>query len=81
MSSTVTASTRSVSYKYPTLTAFLIVGLGGTSLLNANIFLPADKKTLSLADWPADIKNNPESLDKCESLLLSSTFIRADLRM
>ena len=51
------------------MTAFWIVGLGGTSLLNANIFLPADKKTLSLDNWHTDIKNNPEILDKCKPFL------------
>jgi hypothetical protein len=42
------------------------LGLGGTSLLNANIFLQADKKTLELSEWPADIRENPEILDPCE---------------
>ncbi|KAL6302977.1 hypothetical protein BKA93DRAFT_827054 [Sparassis latifolia] len=39
-------------------------GLGGTSLLNANIFLEADKGSLSKEDWPEDIKNDPTVLDK-----------------
>ena len=49
-------------------TAFVnefIAGLGGTSLLNANIFLHADKKTLELSEWPADIRDLPEILDPC----------------
>ena len=48
---------------------FHVVGLGGTSQLNANVFLPADKKTLSLKDWPTDIRNDPECLDKCKLFL------------
>ncbi|KAI1005810.1 hypothetical protein K3495_g2408 [Podosphaera aphanis] len=31
-------------------------GLGGTSLLNANIFLEADDKTLSMNCWPEELK-------------------------
>jgi hypothetical protein len=60
---------------YTALTAFYIVGLGGTSLLNANIFLQADKKTLSLDEWPTDIKNDPGSLDKCKLCLLPLSSI------
>ncbi|KAF6824728.1 glucose-methanol-choline oxidoreductase [Colletotrichum plurivorum] len=36
--------------------AFVANGLGGTSLLNANVFLEADSKTLDLPIWPKDIK-------------------------
>ncbi|KAH7120954.1 hypothetical protein B0J11DRAFT_589799 [Dendryphion nanum] len=39
-------------------------GLGGTSLINANVFLRADQRTLQLSQWPIDIRNNPECLDK-----------------
>ena len=34
--------------------------------MNANVFLHADNKTLSLNEWPPDIKNHPESLHKCK---------------
>ena len=36
--------------------AFVASGLGGTSLLNANIFLRADPGTMSLSEWPEDLK-------------------------
>ncbi|PVH90904.1 FAD/NAD(P)-binding domain-containing protein [Periconia macrospinosa] len=35
--------------------AFIANGLGGTSLLNANVFLPADERTLKLHTWPPEI--------------------------
>ncbi|EJT76957.1 cholesterol oxidase [Gaeumannomyces tritici R3-111a-1] len=31
-------------------------GLGGTSLINANVFLPADQDTLSLNEWPPELQ-------------------------
>lgn len=40
-------------------------GLGGTSLLNANVFLRADRRTMALKEWPPEIKQTG-SLDKCE---------------
>ncbi|KAI0914007.1 glucose-methanol-choline oxidoreductase [Ustulina deusta] len=33
-------------------------GLGGTSLINANVFLEADEDALKLEQWPKEIKNN-----------------------
>lgn len=48
---------------YGTLTCF--EGLGGTSLLNANVFLRADDRTLAMKEWPPEIKQ-AGSLDKCE---------------
>jgi hypothetical protein len=38
-------------------------GLGGTSLINANIFLRADDATLSMEEWPSEIRQYG-SLDK-----------------
>lgn len=38
--------------------AFVGNGLGGTSLLNANVFLEADDKTMRLPCWPEEIRNN-----------------------
>lgn len=46
--------------------AFVANGLGGTSLLNANVFLEADSKTLDLPIWPKDIKG--QGLKNCKSL-------------
>ncbi|KAK4212109.1 hypothetical protein QBC37DRAFT_202053 [Rhypophila decipiens] len=39
-------------------------GLGGTSLMNANVFMEADKKTLALKAWPPEIRSNVYGLDK-----------------
>lgn len=45
------------------LIAFL--ALGGTSLINANVFLEADEDTLRLEPWPQEIRDDPKSLDQC----------------
>lgn len=42
------------------------LGLGGTSLINGNIYLEADRSTLSASAWPSEIKNDPQCLEKCE---------------
>lgn len=47
---------------------FVANGLGGTSLINANVFLRADHRALELSEWPAEIREDPAGLDKCESL-------------
>ncbi|KAK0727899.1 hypothetical protein B0T26DRAFT_148745 [Lasiosphaeria miniovina] len=39
-------------------------GLGGTSLMNANVFMEADEKTLSMKAWPPEIRNNVHVLNK-----------------
>jgi choline dehydrogenase-like flavoprotein len=46
--------------------AFVGNGLGGTSLLNANVFLEADKKVLDLPIWPKDLRGH-ENWEKCKS--------------
>jgi choline dehydrogenase-like flavoprotein len=43
--------------------AFVGNGLGGTSLLNANIFLEADNKTMALDCWPDELKK-PDALEE-----------------
>ncbi|KAK7613132.1 hypothetical protein JOL62DRAFT_498300 [Phyllosticta paracitricarpa] len=43
--------------------AFVGNGLGGTSLLNANVFLEADRRTLAMSEWPPELRNDPTSLD------------------
>ncbi|KAI2629102.1 FAD/NAD(P)-binding domain-containing protein [Hypomontagnella submonticulosa] len=39
-------------------------GLGGTSLMNANVYLEADKETLQQEAWPEEIRDHPGSLDE-----------------
>ncbi|KAE9391530.1 FAD/NAD(P)-binding domain-containing protein [Gymnopus androsaceus JB14] len=43
--------------------AFVGNGLGGTSLLNANVFLGCDRRTLQLNAWPVEIREDPSTLD------------------
>jgi hypothetical protein len=38
-------------------------GLGGTSLINGNVFLKADQRTMSLPEWPPDLQV-PGALDE-----------------
>lgn len=40
------------------------LGLGGTSLLNANVFLEADSKTLAMSVWPEELRK-PKALERC----------------
>ncbi|KAM3073444.1 hypothetical protein ACMFMG_004660 [Clarireedia jacksonii] len=40
--------------------AFVANGLGGTSLLNANIFLEADDQTLAMDCWPEELRQEGE---------------------
>ena len=39
--------------------------------MNANVFMEADKSTLAMKAWPAEIRNKVDSLDKCK---LKATF-------
>ncbi|KAJ9142677.1 Cholesterol oxidase [Pleurostoma richardsiae] len=39
-------------------------GLGGTSLMNANVFLEADEDTLAMKMWPSDIRDHKGALDE-----------------
>ncbi len=38
-------------------------GLGGTSLINANVSLELDKRLLDQAHWPAAFRDNPHEID------------------
>ncbi|KAK0652213.1 hypothetical protein B0T16DRAFT_405718 [Cercophora newfieldiana] len=53
-------------------------GLGGTSLINANVFMEADKKTLAMNAWPPQIRENPDVLDeyykKAEAVLQPEAY-------
>ncbi|KAK0720521.1 hypothetical protein B0H67DRAFT_599992 [Lasiosphaeris hirsuta] len=39
-------------------------GLGGTSLMNANVFMEVDKRTLAMKQWPPEIRDNVEEMRK-----------------
>jgi NADPH-dependent 2,4-dienoyl-CoA reductase/sulfur reductase-like enzyme len=45
---------------------FLGCGLGGTSLINAGVFLKPDERLLEAAEWPEEIRENPADLEQCE---------------
>ena len=40
------------------------VGLGGTSLVNANVFLRPDPRVFQSGEWPSQLRE-PGVLDKC----------------
>jgi hypothetical protein len=42
------------------------IGLGGSSLINAGVFLKADEATLQMSPWPSEIRDEPSTLDECE---------------
>lgn len=48
-----------------------MTGLGGTSLMNANVFLEANEATLSMPIWPKSIRENPKCLEKCKPIALA----------
>lgn len=52
--------------------AFVGNGLGGTSLLNANVFLEADQQVLNMNCWPAELKDEA-AWKKCKFFLFSPT--------
>lgn len=54
---------------------WLVKGLGGTSLVNGNIYLEAHQSTLAASAWPSEITGDPECLEKCEhKYLCTSAF-------
>lgn len=44
-------------------------GLGGTSLINAGVFLRADKRVLEGPHWPAEIREHNDGLEECQYFL------------
>lgn len=54
-------------------------GLGGTSLINANVYLEADEQTLKQESWPREIRRDPKrEMDKCKAtshVSISSQFL------
>ncbi|HKP46413.1 MAG TPA: GMC family oxidoreductase N-terminal domain-containing protein [Pyrinomonadaceae bacterium] len=45
------------------INVFVGCGLGGTSLVNANVALQADPRVFQLPEWPSEFRNNPNLLD------------------
>jgi cholesterol oxidase len=45
------------------INVFVGCGLGGTSLINANVALQADPRVFQLPEWPAEFRNDPHLLD------------------
>lgn len=41
-------------------------GLGGTSLINAGVFLRAGTGVLASTEWPKEIREKPQDLDRCK---------------
>ncbi|CAG8906406.1 unnamed protein product [Penicillium egyptiacum] len=58
--------------------SFAAHGLGGSSLVNAGVFLKADKRTLQMSPWPSEIRDEPTTLDeyysRAETMLQPSTY-------
>ncbi|KAL7816738.1 FAD/NAD(P)-binding domain-containing protein [Trichoderma gracile] len=44
-------------------------GLGGTSLINSNVFLEADEDVLRMGFWPPEIRNDPTNYQKVRHML------------
>lgn len=57
--------------------AFVGNGLGGTSLLNANVFIEADEGTMGMDDWPEELRR-PQELrkyyDRARQMLQPETY-------
>jgi cholesterol oxidase len=46
------------------INVFVGCGLGGTSLVNANVALQADPRVFNLPEWPAEFRSDPHLLDQ-----------------
>jgi cholesterol oxidase len=46
-------------------------GLGGTSLVNANVSLPPEEWVLERKEWPEDLRKDRELLNECQELALN----------
>ncbi|MFN2515526.1 MAG: GMC family oxidoreductase N-terminal domain-containing protein [Pyrinomonadaceae bacterium] len=65
------------------ISVFVGCGLGGTSLLNANVALEADPRVFQLPEWPKDFRDDPKGLAdgyKCAKEMLKSTPYPDDTR-
>lgn len=50
------------------INVFVGCGLGGTSLVNANVSLQADSRVFQLPEWPTAFRENPHLLDEYYAL-------------
>lgn len=48
-------------------------GLGGTSLVNAGVFLQADDRTFQGPEWPAEIREKSGGMRQCKLLVASAS--------
>ncbi len=48
---------------YEDLDVLIGCGLGGTSLINANVSIKPDPRVFKMPGWPGSIRNNPQGLD------------------
>ncbi len=46
------------------INVFIGCGLGGTSLVNANVALEADRRVFTLPEWPVEFRSDPHLLDE-----------------
>ena len=54
------------TYKGKGQDVFTGSGLGGTSLINAGVFLRADRRILEGPEWPVEIRENTDDLLQCK---------------
>lgn len=54
------------TYKGKGQDVFTGCGLGGTSLINAGVFLRADQRILEGPEWPVEIRENSNELKPCK---------------
>ena len=57
---------------------FLGCGLGGTSLINAGVYLRADERVFKGKEWPAEIREHTDDLSQCKHALDALTTMLSD---
>src|ERR1017187_993180 len=60
------------------ISVYVGCGLGGTSLVNANVSLPPEERVLKKEQWPSALKNDPESfwrgLERAKNMLQPNQY-------